>query len=251
MGVFAGPEINENGLIFCIDPANTKSYVGSGTTINNLIGQLSNELSARDSTYKIYDPIVSDFIIPNSQPGDNPVFNSSNFGTITFDGNKNSLLFYSLNLTSVATIELWAKIETNYSNKMLFSFGSYNIWCGDGNLGFNTSNNDVYGISSANISSLGLVNQWKYYVFELRSDVSYTNNKIYINTQSQNLSQQKGSESTSNRNFNNINGRISSWYTGLGYEMPMTFGSIKIYNRALTELEINNSFRLGRSRFGI
>ena len=38
MGVFAGPEINEDGLILVLDAGNTKSYPGSGTTWSDLSG---------------------------------------------------------------------------------------------------------------------------------------------------------------------------------------------------------------------
>ena len=38
MGCFAGPEINESGLVLTLDAVNTKSYSGVGTVIINLVG---------------------------------------------------------------------------------------------------------------------------------------------------------------------------------------------------------------------
>jgi hypothetical protein len=32
VGVFAGPEVVEDGLVLCLDAGNPKSYPGSGTT---------------------------------------------------------------------------------------------------------------------------------------------------------------------------------------------------------------------------
>ncbi len=251
MGVYCGPKItNPNNLVLSINMSNIKSYIGSGTTVINQIGQLDSELSIKDSFYKIYDFEVGDYVIPNSPPTSLPTFTSSNGGAITFDGLGNYLDFITTsNLSTILTVEMWANIGTNYTNNTLFGFGSYTIWGGSGAFGFNTSNNDLYGISSSTVSSLGLINNWKHYVFEMRSDVSYTNNKMYINTVSQSLSQQQGVENSTNRNFNGGNGRVSSWQNSPGYEMPMTFASLKIYNNALTQEEIVANFNSDKNKF--
>jgi len=134
---------------------------------------------------------------------------------------------------------------------MFFGFRQYDVWCGDGHLGFNTAQGDVHGISSTDVTNLGLVNNWKHYIFEMRSDVSYSNNKIYINGVSQTLSQQRSSEIASRRNFNSGNGRISGWLNGTGYHMPMNLGVFKIYNRALTASEIQQNYNTLKPRFGL
>jgi hypothetical protein len=131
---------------------------------------------------------------------------------------------------------------------MLVGFETYNIWCFNGGLGFNTSNSDLYGISSATASSIPLVASWKHYVFEMKTAVSYTNNKMYIDAVSQTLSQQTGSELAANRKFG-TNGTIASWNNLSGYEMPMTFGLVRIYNRALTADEVTRNYYANRNRF--
>lgn len=251
MSFFIGPELTKSGLVASFDIANAKSYAGSGTIVNDLWNRNANELTLQESFYKTYDPIVADYIIPNSPQTSFPTYSSSNYGTLTFDGTGNALKFNTPTLGSTVSIEVWARLGTNYSGNMFISFGSYNIWCENGGLGYHTSNNDLYGISSASVSSLGLVNQWKQYVFEMRTDVSYSNNKIYVNTVSQTLSQQQGTELSANRNFNTVLGRISSWSNVSGYEMPLTLSLVRIYNRALTTTEISDSFRLTRNRFSI
>jgi hypothetical protein len=105
--------------------------------------------------------------------------------------------------------------------------------------------------TSTTVSSLGLVNNWKHYMFEMRSDVSYTNNKIYINGVSQALSQQTGGETAGNRNFNSGRGRIAVWVQDAGYCMPMNCAIFKIYDRALTQQEVTQNFNAQRSRYGI
>ena len=42
MGVYSGPEINEDGLVLALDAANVKSYVGSGSTWYDLSGSDNN-----------------------------------------------------------------------------------------------------------------------------------------------------------------------------------------------------------------
>jgi hypothetical protein len=251
MGISYNPRTVTDGLVLAFDAANTKSYSGSGTTINNQIGGVSGDLSIKDSFYKVYDLEVADYIIPNSPPTSLPVFNSSNFGTISFDGVGNYLDFLSPNIGSNITLEIWAKLGANYTNNTFLSFGNYTVWCGSGGLGYNTSNNDLYGLSSANVSTLGLVGNWKHYIFEMRSDVSYTNNKIYINGENQILSQQQGTELSTYRNFNNGNGRISSWKSTLGYEMPLTFSIFRVYNKILTQGDILQNYNTFRGRFNI
>jgi len=134
---------------------------------------------------------------------------------------------------------------------MIFGFNLYDVWTADGRIGFNTAQGDQYGISSTQVTNLGLLNQWKHYVFEMRSDVSYTNNKIYINSQNQSLSQLLGSEGSSNRNFNSGNGRISSWLADNNYYIPMDLAQFRVYNRALTASEIVQNYNATKKRYGL
>jgi hypothetical protein len=137
------------------------------------------------------------------------------------------------------------RIGSAYDGKMFFGWLNYDVWCGGSNLGYNTGNGDVYGISSAQVSTLGLVNRWKHYVFEMNDNVSYTNNKIYINGVQQTLSQQQGTENAGGRSFNSGNGRIALWLASGGYEMPMTLASFRVYNKPLSSTEINQNLYQG------
>jgi hypothetical protein len=178
-------------------------------------------------------------------------YSSGYGGNWGFDGTNDYMNFTAPDLGTTTTVEMWCKIGSGYSDKMFFGWYAYDVWCGGGNLGYNTAGGDVYGISAASVSSLGLVNNWKHYVFEMRSDVSYTNNKIYINGVSQTLSQQFGGEVPSNRNFNSGNGRIACWLVDLNYPMPMDCSIFKVYNRALTQQEINQNFNAYKNRYNL
>jgi hypothetical protein len=85
----------------------------------------------------------------------------------------------------------------------------------------------------------------------MRSDVSYSNNKIYINGQNQSLSQVAGTENTGNRNFNSGNGRISSWLFSDVFFIPMDLAQFRIYNRALTPQEVLQNYNATKRRYGL
>ena len=227
--VEGGPNVVYNGLVLYLDAANNKSYVSGSTSWLDLTPNQSNSGSLTNG----------------------PTFNTGSGGNIVFDGTNDYIDFYASSLGTTTTVELWAKLGAGYSGTMVFGFWIYDVWTYNSTLGFNTGNGDVYGISSATVSSLGLVNNWKHYVFEMRSDVSYTNNKIYINSVSQTLSQQIGSEAAGNRHFNSGNGRLPGWRYTTGYLMNISVASFKIYNRALTSTEILQNYNATKTRFGL
>jgi len=226
MGLDHSPIIVTDGLSLYTDAVNTRSYVGSGTTVNGLVSGIGLTL-----------------------------VNGVGFGTtgtkyFILDGTNDNITFSTPNPGTILSIELWAKIKL-FNGGMIFGFNLYDVWTADGRIGFNTAQGDQYGISSTQVTNLGLLNQWKHYVFEMRSDVSYSNNKIYINSQNQSLSQLGGSEGSSNRNFNDGSGRISSWLNDNNYNIPMDLGQFRVYNRELTSQEIVQNYNATKKRYGL
>ena len=88
MGVKAGPRIVQNGLILDVDAAVSRSYSGSGLTVNSLVSGIGGTLV-------------------------NGVgFTSSNNGFFSFDGSNDYLLIpypTQINTGSAITISFWAK----------------------------------------------------------------------------------------------------------------------------------------------
>ena len=223
-----GPKIVTNGLVLYLDAANTKSYPKSGTSWYDLSGNRNTGTLTNG-----------------------PTFNSADGGSIVFDGSNDYVDFFAPNLGTTATIEMWVKLGAAYSNKMFFGWLNYDVYCASGNIGYNTNNGDIYGITSATVSSLGLVNNWKHYIFEMRSDVAYTNNKIYINGVNQSLSQILGSEVAASRTFNSGNGRIADFRAEGSYNIPMNCASFKVYNRALSASEVLQNYNATKGRFSL
>jgi len=216
-----------DGLVLNLDGGDPASYSGVGPTWLDLSDNLNHTTLTNGPTY-----------------------NSANGGSIVFDGTNDYANFYAPDLTNIATVEMWVKLGSSYSSKMFMGWLAYDVFTASGGIGFNTGNSDLYGINSSIVNSLGLVNNWAHYIFEMRSDVSYSNNKIYINSNLQNLSQLLSAENAATRVFNNGNGRISGWRQN-GYYMPMEISVFRVYNRSLSQSEVTQNFNAIKARYGL
>jgi hypothetical protein len=87
VGVFAGPEVVESGLVLALDAANRKSYPGSGTTWTDLSGNGNNGTLVNGVGY-----------------------NSGNGGSLVFDGSNDYVQFSSV---SVRTICFWGRMDAD------------------------------------------------------------------------------------------------------------------------------------------
>lgn len=209
------PDIVTSGMVLNLDATFVASYPTSGATWYDITGNANNVTLTNGPTY-------------SNQ-------------LISFDGTNDYADFYAPNLGTTVTVEMVCILGA-YNGKMFFGWGIYDVWCANNNIGYNTGNSDLYGISSATAGSLGVTTKYLHYIFEIRSDVSYTNNKIYVNGISQSLSQLTGIENANARNFNSGNGRISGWGGGNGYHIAMNLSYFRVYNRALTQTEILQNY---------
>ncbi len=219
--------LSNSGLVLHLDAGNTTSYSGSGTTWNDLSGNGSNVTLTSTS------------------------FDAGNGGSIVFNGTSSYADFNaSIGNTSVVTVEMWVKTNSLKApgGAMYFGFGLYDAWTSGGNIGYNTASGDLNGMTSAKVDYLGVVGNWRHLVFVMNAGAN-TNNKIYINGESQSLSQIQGSFSNVNSIFNSGAGRIASWRNDLGWLMNLNVASFKIYNRELAQQEITNNFNTSKTRF--
>jgi hypothetical protein len=207
-----------------LDAGNTASYIGSGTTWNDLSGNASN-VTLTNTTYS-----------------------SENGGSIVFNGT-NAYANFNANIgnTNVVTVEMWVKSNT-LADAMYFGFYLYDVLIKDGAIGFNTANSDQYGITSTKVNYLGIKGAWRHLVFVMYAG-SKTNNKIYVNGESQALQQILTSFDPANATFSSGAGRISSWTFGTTWLVSMNLANFKVYNRELTQQEIENNFNANKSRF--
>jgi hypothetical protein len=217
---------SNSGLVLHLDAGNNSSYNGSGTTWHDLSGNGSN-VTLSNTTY-----------------------NSSNGGSIVFNGTSSYADFNAaIGGTNVVTVEMWVKTNSLTSpTGMYFGFNLYDVWSYGGNIGYNTSAGDQYGVTSSQIDYLGVVGNWRHLVFVMYAG-SNTSNKIYINAESQTMTQIVGTFGNATSTFYSGNGRISGWRYDGSWKMNMQLASFKIYNRELTSQEIRNNFNAQSSRF--
>jgi len=226
MAIQVNRQIVTDKLVACYDAASPRSYTGASPWID----------LSRTST---------------NATGEFPNYSSLNNGFFEFNTTK-SLYFVTPNLGNSITVEMWCKLTGAYQDKIPFGFLKYCVYIpASGSMGFNTGNGENYGVGPAIVTNV-LSGKWCQWTMVMRSDVSYTNNKFYINTTGQTLSANNGSaEFPTDRNFNGGSGRISSTRNSDIYRCPMQCAIFRIYNKELTLAEIQQNFEANRTRFGL
>jgi hypothetical protein len=217
------------GLILYYDAENAASYSG-GSTVYDISG------NANDGTVSLgYAPAT----VPGL--GSNKVIRFPASANTKIDFNANELT------SSTITVEMWA-IAYSFASGMFFGWQIHDVWTSGGTLGYNTGQGDIYGISSTRINSLNVTGRWTHYVFVMNAG-DYNRNKIYINGVSESLSQQYSYQYTPYANFNSGVGRIGGWRNDNNYQQVMDLGVFKIYNRELTQTEINTNYNERKSQY--
>jgi len=119
MGAFSGPETADSGIVLALDAANTRSYVGSGTTWIDLIG--SNNGTLTNGPVFTQEPKLEPF---------------GGAGAVSFDGSGDALQIPNTTETNFGigdfTIESWIKTGSTASPAVIIqdygSPGSANGW---------------------------------------------------------------------------------------------------------------------------
>jgi len=219
------PRIITDGLVLCLDAANTKSYSGSGTEWKDLSG------NGNDGT------------LVNGVG-----FSGDNKGSMIFDGVDD---FVDLNNQS-------GELDLNNSEFLTFDFfvypnenQGYILWCATGSQGtrssqqytilFDSSNRlSVSGGSSGAQTTEPLsVDTWYHVVMIIERNESLS---LYLNSE-QLLVFNPGSV----RSGDSV--RVGARIGGVYYQGKVS--SFKVYNRAFSAEEIRQNFQAMRGRYGI
>lgn len=227
MSSFAGPEASENGLIFCIDAANTKSYSGSGTTWTDSVG------SGYSGTLT-----------------NGPTFSSNNGGWFTFDGADDYADFGAVaNLkTASCSFEVWinAKSNTGYGDAaVVFDITDGTNWRNGAGLavyGGNMIMGVGNGTTTYSASFAMPTGKWTHVVGTYDSGTGTI--KLYLD------GSLKTTTTGASQAYNVTNKLFIGW-GGPGYTsyMSMRFATGKIYNRALTDTEVLLNYNSEKGRY--
>ena len=224
MATNGGPDIIQDGLAFAIDAANKKSYPSSGTTWTDLAGNNNGTLT------------------------NGPTFDSTNGGSIDFDGTDD----YAITDSSVVsgfgalTIEAWCKLDQTNS-PMNIIYNSW--WPSDRALLWRVQSNAMqfytYTSSQVGGTTQSFTNTgWNYLIAWYNG----TTMKTFVNTvESGTTFSQSGNLATRVTDSD----AIGYYGNPIAYYFNGKFSSLKIYNRALTDTEITQNYNALKSRFGL
>jgi len=229
-----GGNIVTDGLVLYLDAANTKSYV-SGNTIWNDLSRIGNN-----------------GILTNG-----PTFNSGNGGSIVFDnvddyvtlGTPSSLTGLQVPLT----INVWAKPNTITGFKTLYGiYGNvvggniYSLLRVDGGIvKYYTSN------ASGEFQSFGTLtinaNTWYFFAVTVSGSISSPSVTIYVNNQPQSgiFTPLYPTPNTA------VDIRIGGNQAISNEVWSGNISNVKVYNRALTDVEVLQNYNATRTRYGL
>jgi len=221
-------KIISDGLVLYLDAANTRSYPGSGVSWKDLSRSVNN----------------------GSLVG-SPTFNSSNGGTIVFDGINNFVSVPDSNswdFTNSLTIECWVYVNSYDPGGVMFLHqqnglnpGGFELWVqGTTNVIRFNKNTTTSIIVSSGVFATG---KWNHVVVTIDGTVGI----IYLNTVV------VGSTSTATLP-DNVAGqlRIGSYANTGFYELNGRLSCLRIYkDKALTSSEVIQNYNATKSRFGL
>jgi hypothetical protein len=227
MSLSHGANVVRDGLVLCLDAANPKSYPGTGTAwtdlSNNQIGELIN----------------------------NPTFNSANSGHFQFVTDDYARIQNNTALdVQTPTVEVWIKTNATTQNGFWFEKGTVNsqyaLFQEGGSIQWRQK---FFGASYNNLTTTtaSYINTTNWY--QVVGTFSSGSRKLYINGVLVNSDSQTGVIDTNAGGvsigaYGGYSGSKSYYYNG-------NIGIVKVYNRVLTALEIQQNFNALRGRYGI
>lgn len=236
MGVYASPNIVEDGLVLHLDAANTRSYSGTGTTWSDISGNGNNGTLTNGPTYNtdnlgnlVFDG-VNDYINLNYDLS----WNNTNSVTLFFYVKPNSLTSYYPFLGKGPTGWEWQINQKTTSLEFVY-------W----NTGGGHTNGPILQITNFFTSTDEFVNVavvWshidnKYYFFR---------NGILVNT----TTWVNASINQNNSGGIKLGGNIYKWATSGNY-WPGKISNLLVFSRALSQAEIEQNFKATRGRFRV
>ena len=230
MGTAGGPKLVTKGLALALDTASPKSYPGSGNVLFDLSGNLDGEIYG------------------------SPSFTSNDHGTFDFDGSNDYVGDFAdeaIDLIQGQTnfsLGVWFKMDALASLRGLI--GTLNYGCTK-NLGLVADNtslrfyNDTTTCNSTTIGAYVETGKWIYAV----GTYDGTNTRLYGfkdgTLTTANTTAKSGAANTFVTDFQFWGDQYGPYYTdckgGIGH----------VYNRTLTQEEIEQNYNAFKNRFGL
>jgi hypothetical protein len=217
------PKIATDGLVLCLDAANPKSYPGTGTTWTDVSGNGNNGTLVNGVGY-----------------------NSDNLGSLSFDQINDNVNLGNVSLsTSSLSVSAWI-YDTDTS-------GSYRDFVTKaGHFKFRIDNNPeggnlscfvwIAGNPEPRISASWTKNVWTNVAFTWNTDGNF---RLFTNSVLRSSSTTRtGTLNTTTNDFTIGSDRTSQYWKG-------NISNVLVYNKTLTDLEVQQNFNALRGRYGI
>ena len=226
------PKIITDGLVLYLDAANTRSYPTTGTIWSDLSRNNNNGTLINGST-----------------------FNSSNGGSIVFDGlddyvelgtisnSSNPLMLNGSSLTLSGVVKKISGGDTfqRVIDKSIgtAASGGYSMWVDNERLGYSVAGRNWW----TNLTNSSPLNVWNHIniVATSTSIVAYVNGVELLGTFFAGTFQTPPNTSA--------NLRVGTWYNLTGREFKGNIAQVSIYNRALSATEILQNYNAIKGRY--
>ena len=232
MGTSYNPRIVTDGLVFCVDAANKRSYPGAGNTWTDLTANKNNGTLTNG-----------------------PTFDSANAGSIVFDGTNDYVACvqsFSRNQTQL-TISSWVKFNNFTTSRAIYVETKNDVSSridlavtSSQGIRFAGRDDDSDSFTQFAISATSLINTDVWYNIVGVYDPLNTNNNVYLNSVnvtslSLNLGDGFPDTTSATQRIGN-NGPNTSYMNG-------NIALVQIYNRALTPDEIRQNYLATKGRY--
>ena len=230
MGLAHSPNIISDGLVFYLDAANTRSYSGSGLTVNGLVGGIGGTLINGTG------------------------YTSANNGSFIFDGTNdyinvpNGFTTYFKN-NNYWSVDLWVKLLSQTAGEPVLlsagpTIGYYDLFLevGDNQIYFSGGGSYIQNVNVSNTLGYNLTTKYFNIVF-IKNGIS--TGYVYVNSINIPMTGSMSSMPNINEDM-----RIGT-FKQTGYELHGNIGQVKIYDRVLTQQEILQNYNATRKRFGL
>ena len=232
MGLSHSPRIVTDGLVFCVDAANKRSYPGAGTAWTDLTANKNNGTLTNG-----------------------PTFDSANAGSIVFDGTNDYVACvqsFSRNQTQL-TISSWVKFNNFTTSRAIYVETKNDVSSridlavtSSQGIRFAGRDDDSDSFTQFAISATSLINTDVWYNIVGVYDPLNTNNNVYLNSVnvtslSLNLGDGFPDTTSATQRIGN-NGPNTAYMNG-------NIALVQIYNRALTPDEIRQNYLATKGRY--
>lgn len=244
MGTAYNPSIVTDGLVLCLDAGNTKSYIGSGTAWNDLSGNNNNGTLTNG-----------------------PIYGASGGGSIRFDGTNdyvNCGRASSLAIANNLTCSFWIWFPTGYGNTNAWNSAvtKRNIFAAGANKGtfiFNyLPSSNWFQLSffvnttternlRLTLNTIFSVNTWTHVTGVWQQSSTNTIITCYKNS----VQVGTGTYAGNVPSHTDIDVCVAGLTDGVSEPGNCTIAQVQLYNRVLTDAEIQQNFNATRSRYGV